>query len=187
MAKEKHPFPVCKPCWELNYCPYGPLVEFFPLPSEGITQEFIETEYDKRFAELSNMKLENNEDFWYRIQQLEFLNPRRWEEIFRYDYDDLKCNVFGHVCPVFFTAEKFTESSRLRDTSKKRYIPREILLKVVRRDGQICQQCKSNVLDTELHLDHIIPLSKGGPTSVDNLRVLCEKCNLSKSDKTDGI
>jgi hypothetical protein len=23
---------TCKPCWELKYCPYGPLVEDFPLP-----------------------------------------------------------------------------------------------------------------------------------------------------------
>jgi len=26
---------VCKPCWELKYCPYGPLVEDFPLKSEN--------------------------------------------------------------------------------------------------------------------------------------------------------
>lgn len=25
---------VCKPCWELKYCPYGPLVEYFPLRRE---------------------------------------------------------------------------------------------------------------------------------------------------------
>lgn len=25
---------VCKPCWELKYCPYGPLVEQFPLQKE---------------------------------------------------------------------------------------------------------------------------------------------------------
>jgi hypothetical protein len=25
---------VCKPCWELKYCPYGPLVEDFPLKSQ---------------------------------------------------------------------------------------------------------------------------------------------------------
>ncbi len=24
---------VCKPCWEIKYCPYGPLVEYFPLKS----------------------------------------------------------------------------------------------------------------------------------------------------------
>lgn len=22
---------VCKPCWEIKYCPYGPYVEDFPL------------------------------------------------------------------------------------------------------------------------------------------------------------
>ena len=32
---------VCKPCWEFKYCPYGPLVEQFPLvPSTR--QEAIE-------------------------------------------------------------------------------------------------------------------------------------------------
>lgn len=27
---------VCKPCWELNYCPYGPLVEQFPIAEAGV-------------------------------------------------------------------------------------------------------------------------------------------------------
>ncbi len=31
---EKRIKAVCKPCWELKYCPYGPLVEEFPLESE---------------------------------------------------------------------------------------------------------------------------------------------------------
>jgi hypothetical protein len=29
---------VCKPCWELKYCPYGPLVEDFPLKVENDDQ-----------------------------------------------------------------------------------------------------------------------------------------------------
>jgi hypothetical protein len=28
---EKRTKHVCKPCWELKYCPYGPLIEDFPL------------------------------------------------------------------------------------------------------------------------------------------------------------
>ncbi len=28
IARTKH---ICKPCWELKYCPYGPLVEKFPI------------------------------------------------------------------------------------------------------------------------------------------------------------
>ena len=34
-----------------------------------------------------------------------------------------------------------------------------------------------------LQIDHIIPIAKGGKTVVSNLRVLCSKCNASKSDK----
>ena len=34
----------------------------------------------------------------------------------------------------------------------------------------------------ELHVDHIIPWSKGGETILDNLQTLCSKCNLGKSD-----
>jgi hypothetical protein len=29
---------VCKPCWELKYCRYGPLVENFPLPPPARAQ-----------------------------------------------------------------------------------------------------------------------------------------------------
>jgi hypothetical protein len=29
---------ICKPCWELKYCPYGPLVEEFPLKEEQDSQ-----------------------------------------------------------------------------------------------------------------------------------------------------
>jgi len=34
-----------------------------------------------------------------------------------------------------------------------------------------------------LHIDHIIPVSKGGKTVASNLQVLCSKCNGSKSNK----
>jgi 5-methylcytosine-specific restriction endonuclease McrA len=36
---------------------------------------------------------------------------------------------------------------------------------------------------TDYHVDHFIPLAKGGSSSVDNLRLACPTCNLSKSAK----
>ncbi|MBK6959397.1 MAG: HNH endonuclease [Nitrosomonas sp.] len=56
------------------------------------------------------------------------------------------------------------------------------MLQVVRRDGHICQSCRINVPDNEIEFDHIIPVSKGGPTTVENLRILCRTCNRKKSD-----
>lgn len=40
--------------------------------------------------------------------------------------------------------------------------------------------CDKKVRTNAIHFDHIIPLSKGGPHSVENLCVSCPRCNLSK-------
>lgn len=37
----------------------------------------------------------------------------------------------------------------------------------------------------KLHVDHIIPIAKGGKTVKENLRTLCEECNWGKRDKYD--
>lgn len=50
------------------------------------------------------------------------------------------------------------------------------------RDGHRCQSCGATALETRLHVDHIKPYSAGGKTRPDNLRALCEDCNLGKSD-----
>jgi 5-methylcytosine-specific restriction endonuclease McrA len=36
------------------------------------------------------------------------------------------------------------------------------MLKVVRRDGQVCGACQRNVSDDEMEFDHVIPHSSGG-------------------------
>lgn len=43
-----------------------------------------------------------------------------------------------------------------------------------------CVKCDST---DKLQIDHIFPYSKGGKTVINNLTVLCSKCNREKSDK----
>jgi len=49
---------------------------------------------------------------------------------------------------------------------------------VRRRDGNRCVECGRN--DLPLHVDHIWPLSKGGPNFMWNLRTLCESCHVRR-------
>ncbi len=66
------------------------------------------------------------------------------------------------------------------DEAKRPPIPRDVVDAVYRRDGARCVYCGST---ENLQLDHIIPFSKGGATSLENLQLLCQKCNLEKSNK----
>ncbi len=48
----------------------------------------------------------------------------------------------------------------------------------------VCAECGRIFLTREfLHIDHMIPMSKGGLTVQNNLQVLCRTCNMRKSDK----
>lgn len=52
------------------------------------------------------------------------------------------------------------------------------------RDNYTCQICDKYMPDeVGLHIDHIIPINKGGKSVKSNLQVLCSKCNGSKSNK----
>jgi len=88
------------------------------------------------------------------------------------------CDIFGHICPVFFVNEPLTETRELRRVN--RGIPRKMFLRIVRRDNQTCQICGKNLKEEEIEVDHVIPFSKGGPTEEGNLRVLCKDCNRRK-------
>jgi len=59
----------------------------------------------------------------------------------------------------------------------------EELAEIHESQGYCCAFCG---VDTKVsfHVDHIIPLSRGGSNWPSNLQVLCAPCNLRKSDKT---
>jgi Homing endonuclease associated repeat/HNH endonuclease len=56
---------------------------------------------------------------------------------------------------------------------------------VLIRDNCICKMCGASPAknsDVVLHVDHIVPWSKGGRTFSENLQTLCSVCNIGKSD-----
>jgi len=48
--------------------------------------------------------------------------------------------------------------------------------------GLCCYWCQDNFLFDQLNLDHLIPKSKGGSNSLENLRLTCYHCNNSRGN-----
>ena len=63
---------------------------------------------------------------------------------------------------------------------KKKTVPGSLRKEIFERDKYRCVYCGDH---KSLCLDHVIPESKGGPTTAENLVTACTPCNSSKRDK----
>lgn len=78
-------------------------------------------------------------------------------------------------------AEQRLRAARLRGATEGELLRRE---DIIERDQRTCHLCgRTDLADNEIHLDHVIPLSKRGTHTADNVKVACAPCNLSKGSK----
>lgn len=117
------------------------------------------------------------------------------EELFRKDYPD-RCAVCNqeiqrsrsnkrycssHCKKVAYATQKFFDWNKIKDEIRE-------------RDDWTCQRCgkyenKSSeyLSGSELHVDHIRPVSKGGSQfDKENLQLLCRDCNLEKGNSCES-
>lgn len=64
-------------------------------------------------------------------------------------------------------------------------IPLEVRKYVFDRDRCQCQSCGKTATETELTIDHMIPLAAGGSNDISNLQTLCRDCNQKKKHHFD--
>ena len=91
----------------------------------------------------------------------------------------------------FFTAFDNVKNDRVEYEVYKRLeaveralITDKLRFDVMKRDNYKCRICGASQEDgARLHVDHIIPIAKGGKSVMSNLQTLCESCNMGKSDK----
>jgi hypothetical protein len=68
----------------------------------------------------------------------------------------------------------------------KREIKLGLRFAILQRDRFRCVTCGASPathLGCALHVDHILPFSKGGKTLIDNLRTLCASCNIGRGNR----
>jgi 5-methylcytosine-specific restriction endonuclease McrA len=64
-------------------------------------------------------------------------------------------------------------------------IPDSVRKYVFERNNYQCQSCGQTYAETQLSIDHIIPLAKGGSNDISNLQTLCLTCNQKKKHHLD--
>ena len=57
-------------------------------------------------------------------------------------------------------------------------MPAQIRWDILRAAKFTCQACGETA--RPMHIDHIIPLAKGGSNEIENLQCLCDRCNMAK-------
>lgn len=103
---------------------------------------------------------------------------RKWKSIRERLIEAGKIQVNGD----FLTASIVNAwEAQARKVDARPAIPTDIQRAVKDRDGSTCAYCGAT--EGPFHLDHIVPWSRGGKHSLENLTVACASCNWSKGDK----
>jgi 5-methylcytosine-specific restriction endonuclease McrA len=95
-------------------------------------------------------------------------------------HDGLR-NVFRYILKLSDRDGSLSVLERRHEHT--RLIPSEVKKEVWKRDNEKCVLCGET---KNLHFDHDLPFSKGGTSLIaKNIRLLCVRCNLAKSDKIE--
>lgn len=96
-----------------------------------------------------------------------------------YSYDGLKSH-YDYIKKLI--ERKSTRENLIRIERAK--VSNSVRISVFKRDHYTCQICGGTKSDgIMLHVDHMIPVSKGGKTEINNLQTLCDRCNSGKSNR----
>ena len=77
-----------------------------------------------------------------------------------------------------FIADDSPEEEPL--TAQRKSLSKRKRFRIFKRDNFTCTYCGSQSPDVVLHVDHILPVSRGGTNKEDNLVTACDSCNLGK-------
>lgn len=97
-------------------------------------------------------------------------------------YDDYRFYDRDDVCAMLKRVRELEEFQNSKVYQRRKMSPK-LRYEVLKRDGFRCVLCGRGREDgVKLEVDHIIPVSKGGRTTMSNLRTLCMDCNRGKGD-----
>jgi hypothetical protein len=143
------------------------MLETYDLSSHA--EEFANTYINFELKRIKNEKLpEENQD----SRLAAYTDAARADSIqdLQYRHEELLNEFISHMPDL-----------KLKD--KTRNFTEEQRRAIFWKQKGTCQICGRVCRENEFHADHVLPWSKGNPTSLENGQVLCTECNLKKGNR----
>ena len=77
---------------------------------------------------------------------------------------------------------EYREKQRRRRRESARRCMRDLLVPLIVRQGALCPLCRRRLPERggDIHVDHVVPVARGGTSDPENLQAVCAGCNLRK-------
>lgn len=137
------------------------------------------TKIERNLIELSQLQIITGYGITCKVIYISPHGRKHYEKERYYDdFDiDYEFSRIDRVEELSYSEENRRKVERSKLTPSLRY-------DVLHRDGFSCCICGRNAGNgIQLEVDHIIPISKGGETTYENLQTLCRECNRGKGAK----
>ena len=106
-------------------------------------------------------------------------SPVSWEAVDKWLYTEVMAWRYDGLLELNWCAPRFIPEPEPNNAA----ISLSSRQAILRRDACQCQMCGASPPDVTLHIDHRVPVSRGGTNEPDNLWVLCKECNLGKGNR----
>lgn len=151
-----------------------------PDKYKAAKRRYAERHPDKVKAMKQRERKKNAEGYRQRGLKWRLADPERAKDRANQNYRRMKARHPGYI--------RQTNESRLyRMINAGGPIDKELALELYNEQEGRCAYCGISVyhsIDRDVHVEHILPISRGGTNDRDNLVITCGHCNWSKGNKT---
>lgn len=130
--------------------------------------------YQKEYYE-NNKQYHAEKAKKYREENKDYLNKKK-----RIWYSENKEKVEAYRKQNALSYRVYSSNRRAKIKGNGGSHSKEDISRIIELQKGCCAICKCSLDD--YHVDHIIPISKGGSNDSHNIQITCQACNLSKSD-----
>lgn len=156
--------------------------------------EKIKSQWQAYYAKNADRLRNRRKEKYWQQPERERLNARRWAEEHRehhrakariwYQNNKFKKratkSAWAQANPERIKLYKRQDYGRRKAAKHGTTSEKFSLLDILKRDGQKCHICEKSVARKDISFDHLIPLSRGGGHSRNNVAVAHLRCNLQR-------